>query len=239
MEQKMDDAERPGRLYEAIRQQPASKPVFLLSEVKTQSPRDGDLLRGRDPAELVRQMVAGGADGISVVIEGEHFGGDVELLETVAASVDVPILAKDFFETPEEIDRAVDHGADAVLLISNQLSESKLEALYEHCLIADVTPLVETHTLAEIRTANELSAPLVGINNRDIGQLELDDGGVERTKRLASRVHDEAFIVSESSLSSPEEISEAVDAGVDAVLVGTAILQANSAGAKVEQLRSI
>jgi indole-3-glycerol phosphate synthase len=235
----MDDTERPGRLYEAIRRQPASEPVFLLSEVKPQSPRDGDLLRGRDPAGLARRMVAGGADAISVVIEGEHFGGDVELLETVASSVDVPILAKDFFETRHGIDRAADHGADAVLLISNELSRSELETLYEHCLAAGVTPLVETHTPAEIRTANELGAPLVGINNRDIGQLELDDGGVERTERLASQVHDEAFVVSESSLSTPGEIRDAVDAGVDAVLVGTAILQADNAEAKVKQLRSI
>jgi indole-3-glycerol phosphate synthase len=225
-----------GPLEAAIREVTASDPVFLLAEIKIRSPRDGQLVGDRDPAALAREMADAGAGGVSVVVESEHFGGSLELLETVDAAVDVPVLAKDFFTTEAAIDRAVSHGADAVLLISGDLSVGRRAALIEHCRDAGVSALLETHTPAEVEAANDLGAPIVGINNRDIDRLELDGGGVERTERLAPRVHDDAVILSESSLSSAEEVSRAVAAGADAVLVGTAILNAPDPRAKIGEL---
>jgi len=223
-------------LEAAIRSVTAAEPVFLLAEIKVRSPRDGPLVGDRDPAALAREMVDAGADGISVVVEPEHFGGSLGLLETVDAAVDVPVLAKDFFTIEAAVDRAVSHGADAVLLISGDLSTRRRDALLEHCRDAGASPLLETHTRAEVEAANDLGAPIVGSNNRDIDQLEIDDGGVERTERLAPQVHDDAVVLSESSLSSAEEVSRAVAAGADAILVGTAILKAPDPRAKISEL---
>ncbi|MFW6436070.1 MAG: indole-3-glycerol-phosphate synthase [Halococcoides sp.] len=225
-----------GTLTGEIRRVSASESVFLLSEIKVRSPRDGALLGDRDPAETAQRMVAAGADGISVVVESDHFGGSLGLLETVSTAVDVPILAKDFFGTREDIDRAVDRGADAVLLIRQEMDAVTLETLYRHCIDAGIDPLLETHTKSGIETANDLGAPLIGINNRDIGQLELDDGGVERTESLAPLIHDTACIVSESSFSTPRDVARARAAGVDAVLIGTAILNAPDVRAKIDSL---
>jgi indole-3-glycerol phosphate synthase len=208
----------------------------LVAEIKVRSPRDGDLLGDRDPAALAREMVDAGAGAISVVVESEHFGGSRELLETVAEAVEVPVLAKGFFTTEAAVDRVVASGADAVLLISGDLSPERRAALVAHCLDAGVSPLLETHSREEIETANDIRAPLVGINNRDIDRLELDDGGVERTERLAPLVHDDAVILSESSLASPAEVERAVAAGADAILVGTAILNASDLRAKIDAL---
>lgn len=225
-----------GPLGTAIRGVTATDPVFLLGEIKVRSPRDGPLVGDRDPATLAREMVAAGAHGVSVVVESEHFGGSLQLLETVAAAVDVPVLAKGFFTTTADVDRAADRGADAVLLISGDLRTDRRARLVDYCLEAGVSPLLETHTRAEVETANDIDAPLVGINNRDIDRLELDDGGVKRTERLAPLVHDDAVILSESSLSSAADVSRAVAAGIDAVLVGTAILNAPDLPAKVDEL---
>jgi indole-3-glycerol phosphate synthase len=234
-----DRGTRGERLTGAIRGLDPSSPVFLLSEVKVRSPRDGELLAGRDPAATARAMVDAGADGVSVVTEPEHFGGSLGLLESVAAAVDVPVLAKDFVTTREDVDRLRDRGADAVLLIASELPEEALGALYRHCLDAGVDPLVETHTEDEVAFANDLGAPLVGVNNRDIGRLERDDGGVERTESLAPLVRDDALVVSESSLSSPAEVARAVAAGADAALVGTAVLAAPDVEAPIRAIKSM
>ena len=137
------------------------------------------------------------------------------------------------------MEQAVDRGADAVLLTRSELSTETLTTLYQHCLDTGIDPLLETHTEAEIEFANELEAPLVGINNRDIGQLELDDGGVELTELLAPHIHDDALIVSESSLSSASEVSRAAAAGADAVLIGTAILKAEDTEGMIHDLKSV
>ncbi|MFB6131112.1 MAG: indole-3-glycerol-phosphate synthase [Salinigranum sp.] len=226
-----------GKLTRAVGRVTGSEPVFLLSEVKSRSPRDGDLLCGRDPAALAREMVEAGADGVSVVTEAEHFGGSDELLATVREAVDVPILAKDFVETRADVDAAHSRGADAILLISGDLDVDRLADLVDYCEDLGIDPLVETHTRAEVEVANGLRARLVGVNNRDIQQLELDDSGVERTERLAPLVRSGARVVSESSLSTREEVRRAVDAGADAVLVGTSILRASDPGEQIRRLR--
>ena len=225
-----------GTLTDEIERVTKQEPVFLLAEIKVRSPRDGDLLRGRDPARLAQDLCRWGADGISVVTEPEHFGGSLDLLAAVREAVECPILAKDFFRTQEAIDAAVARGADAVLLISSRLDDDRLTDLVEYCRSIGVDPLVETHTREELETATALDAALVGINNRDIRQLELDEGGVERTERLAPYVPSNARLVSESSLSSPQEVRRAVDAGADAVLVGTGVLRAEDTAAVVRKL---
>jgi indole-3-glycerol phosphate synthase len=154
-----------GPLGEAILTVTATEPVFLVGEIKMRSPRDGRLVGDRDPATLASAMVAAGAGGISVVVEAEHFGGSLDLLETVADAVDVPVLAKGFFRTPADVDRAVAHGADAVLLISGDLSPDRRAAFVERCLDAGVSPLLETHTRAEGESATRSWGSTIGISS--------------------------------------------------------------------------
>lgn len=210
--------------------------VFLIAEIKAKSPEKGDLIGSRDPGYLARKMVRAGAEAISVVTESEHFGGDMDILERVRETVEVPLLAKDFVNSRSRIREAQSRGADALLLISSMLTVEKLKDLHSACRQMDLDPLVEIHTSEEARLAAELNSQLVGINNRDITKLETDSGSVERTELLAEQVRDDQLIVSESSIKSKRDVQRAVKAGADAVLVGTAILKADNLEEKIREL---
>jgi indole-3-glycerol phosphate synthase len=106
------------------------------------------------------------------------------------------------------------------------LKKNQLFELIEESLILGLEPLVETHSETELNSVGELNLTLLGINNRNIIELETDDGNVNTTEKLAALVPKKALLVSESSIASKEDVSRAIAAGAHAVLVGTAILRA-------------
>nr|NLI49490.1 indole-3-glycerol-phosphate synthase [Propionibacterium sp.] len=215
-----------GSLVASIRARQRAGIFPVLGEVKVRSPKEGDLLAGRDPVAYARLMAAAGVAGISVVTEPEHFGGSLDLLRTVAAAVGVPVLGKDFVTTPAQVDALADAGAAAVLLIAAHLTPAALADLVAHAHTRGVEALVEAHTAEEVRTVADVPADLFGINNRDITLLEVDDGDVTRTGRLARLYPPGRPVVSESAIGSPTDVRRAAAAGADAVLVGTAALRA-------------
>lgn len=206
------------------RQQAGAYPV--ISEVKARSPKEGDLLAGRDPAAYARLMASAGVAGISVVTEPEHFGGSMEVLRAVVAAVDLPVLAKDFVTTSAQIDAFAEAGAAALLLIAAHLDPDTLAELIDHARSRGIETLVEAHTAAEAATVGALPADLLGINNRDITVLEVDDTDVSRTAELAGHYPAGRPVISESSIASLDDVRRAAAAGADAVLVGTAALRA-------------
>jgi len=181
---------------------------------------------GRDPAELAKSLEAAGAAVISVVTEAVHYGGSAELLHSIAKAVSVPVLRKDFITTREQLLESVDIGAGGVLLIASMLEKKQLFTLIEESLELGLEPLVETHYEEEIRAVNELKLTFVGINNRNIVQLETDDGNVNTTAKLVGLVRPGPFILSESAIASAQDVLQAIAAGAHGVLVGTAILKA-------------
>ncbi|MBR0087029.1 MAG: hypothetical protein IJL98_04740 [Lachnospiraceae bacterium] len=210
---------------EAIKKAKTEGRIPVIPDIKAFSPKEGELLRGRDPAAYAKMLALAGAPALSVVTEEKEFHGSLNMLEDVCRSVDLPVLRKDFIEEEADLDETVNAGASAVLLMAAVLGEEKLERLYWEALKRGLMPLVETHTKAELDFALRLGAPLVGINNRNILELERDDGGVSHAAELLQTSHD-AFIIVESGLASGDDARTAVRAGGDAVLVGTAILQA-------------
>lgn len=200
--------------------------VPVIPDIKCISPKEGDLLRGRDPVSLAKQLVAGGARVLSVVTESEHFGGSPQLLEKIAAETKVPVLRKDFIREKRHLIETKEIGASAVLLIAAMLEKKQLFQLIEDALSIGLEPLVETHNEEEIQSIQHLDLTFVGINNRNIVDLELDNGTVSRTEQLVSIAPKHAFILSESGIQTPEDVKRAIDAGAHGVLVGTAILQA-------------
>jgi indole-3-glycerol phosphate synthase len=195
-------------------------------DIKPISPRDGDLLGARKPADLARTLAAAGACALSVVTEPEHFGGSTEMLREVAQAVPLPVLVKDFFSTPEQITESCKAGARAVLLVMTTTPDPLAARLYPWVRELGMEAVVEIHSREELDRALKLSPTIVGINNRNILELELDAGDVRVTEELAPLVPPSTLILSESALRSPEEVRRAIRAGADAVLVGTAVLQA-------------
>ena len=147
------------------------------------------------------------------------------------------MLRKDFITREDQLQETVELGAAAVLLIRAALDENMFRMLYEKALKLDLEPLVEVHAEEEMAFVRTLGAGLVGINNRNIMTLEQDDGGPDRTVRLASGAPADALLVSESGIVSPGDARLAVSAGANAVLVGTALWRAQDMGAMYTSLR--
>lgn len=200
--------------------------IPVITDIKCKSPAEGDLLMGRDPVEIAKRLDVAGAPVISVVTESEHFGGSPELLYKIVQAVSVPVLRKDFVNSREQLMETAEIGASGILLIASMLEKGQLVKLVEESLALGLEPLVETHNGTEIIEVSDLKLTFLGINNRNIIELETDSGNVNTTEKLAGLVPKGALLVSESSITSKEDVSRAIAAGAHAVLVGTAILRA-------------
>jgi indole-3-glycerol phosphate synthase len=198
----------------------------VIPDIKCISPKEGDLLHGRDPVETAKILAECGASLMSVVTERKHFGGSKKLLRDIAKVVNIPILRKDFITTEDHLLETAELGAAAVLLICATVDEKTLELLYNKALSVGLEPLVEVHTEKEMELAYRLNARLVGINNRDITGLEKDEGGPERTQALISGAPSGSLAISESGITTPPQATAAVACGANAILVGTALWKA-------------
>ena len=203
----------------------------MVADIKPASPRDGELVGMRDAAELARMLVEAGACALSVVTEPKHFGGSLQTLRRVCEAMRVPVLRKDFFSLPEQIEETKKQGAGAILLTLATIPEPLGSTLYDLARELELEVVVEIHTRRELERALALSPTIIGINNRDILSLETDSGDVRVTEELAPLVPHGIVKVSESSLQTEEDILRAIRAGADAVLVGTAILRASDPAA--------
>ncbi len=227
---------RQRRFTAALEAARAAGRTPLISEIKVKSPKEGDLLAGRDPVALARDMQSAGATCLSVVTESRRFGGNMELLRSVASAVSLPVLRKDFVTDPEDVRATREHGASCLLLMVAMLDWAKLVELHEEAHRCGLETLVEVHEEAELDKALTLELDLLGINNRDIRQLETDNGTVAATLRLLRRGPPGVRAISESSISTPQEVRDVLAGGGLGVLVGTSILRARDVGEGIRRL---
>ena len=192
-------------------------------DFKPISPQYGDLFQGRNPRDIACRLEKAGVLGLSVVTEREHFGGSLDLLRSIVKAVRLPVLRKDFIKTEDDLYETLDCGAKGVLLICSAVEN--IGALHEKALSIGLKPVVEVHTRGEMQQAESLGAKIIGINNKDIVVLEKDGGTVSLTLELIKEAPKGAFIISESGLSCREDAQKALDAGANAVLIGTAFWQ--------------
>jgi indole-3-glycerol phosphate synthase len=195
--------------------------VKIIAEVKRASPSRGDLAAIPDPAHQARLYEQGGASTISVLTEGRRFKGSLADLVAVKAAVDLPVLRKDFIATEYQVLEARAAGADLVLLIVAALDQDVLARLHALALDLGMTPLVETHSAAEVDRAADLGARLIGVNARDLSTFELDR---DLFGRLAERIPADAVKVAESAVLVPADVAHYRTAGADVVLIGEALV---------------
>ncbi len=219
-------AERPGgdeRLSVSARSLPEAFAAAeregrtpVIAEVKPTSPTTDGTNSG-DPVDLARAMVEGGAAALSVLTEPDHFGGSVENLQRIRAAVDVPVLRKDFILREAQLDTVE---SDVILLIARFVGDD-LESLLAAAEDRGFQVLVEVHTEAELQAAIDASASIIGINNRDLGKLEVDLATFEE---LAPNAPDDVTLIAESGVSTVEAVKRMREAGADGLLIGTAIM---------------
>ena len=234
-----DISQKRSSLAQNIRVRQKNGIFPVISEIKLRSKKAGDLIRGRDPVLLAREMASSPVAGISVVTEPEYFGGNMELLQDVVASVSLPVLHKDFILTADQIEESAKTGASAILLIAAMLSDNRLAELISVAAHLGIESLVEVHTVSEMKRVQELDFDLIGINNRDITVLEVDDSDVGLTEALAVYHDGKRPLISESAVSAPDDVIRAGKAGADAVLVGTAVMLAADISSFLDGMVSI
>ncbi len=212
--------------------------VSLIAEVKKASPSKGMLREDFNPTELAATYSANGATAISVITDG-HFLGETAHLSAVkdtGASANAPVLRKDFLFDPYQVYEARAIGADTYLLIVDILSPGQLSELIALGGSLGMTPLVETHSATEIATAVDAGAAVIGINNRDLHTFVTDLG---TTETLAPLIPSDKVVVSESGISTPQDLARLEPYGVNAVLVGEALVTATDTAAKVRSLTGV
>lgn len=194
--------------------------ISLIAEVKKASPSKGVIREDFHPAVIARAYETAGATAISVLTDEKYFQGKLAFLDEVRAVVGLPLLRKDFIIHPAQIFEAVGR-ADAVLLIVAALSPTELRDFQALAIACGLDALVEVHDRGELDTALESGAPVIGINNRDLRTFTVD---VDTTLRLLPHIPDDCIVVSESGIKTHAQVTALEEAGVDAILVGEALM---------------
>jgi len=207
--------------------------LSVIAEFKRRSPSAGDIAAGAMVGTQVQAYERGGAAALSVLTDERHFGGSLADLRDAMAACDLPILRKDFIVDPYQLYEAAVNGADAVLLIVRALEDQQLRAMYEEARGLDLDCLVEVHDDEELQRALELDADVIGINNRNLDTGTVD---IATTYELMPDVPAGKTAVAESGISTRAELEELERVGVDAVLIGEALMGTADPEAKVREL---
>ncbi|MDO4573971.1 MAG: indole-3-glycerol phosphate synthase TrpC [Planctomycetia bacterium] len=210
--------------------------IAFICEVKKASPSKGVLAETFPYLQIAKEYEQAGAAAISVLTEPNWFQGQDAYLREIAASVSVPVLRKDFTIDPYQIYEAKQLGAAAVLLIAALLDMTKLREFLSVAHALGLSAIVEAHTEAEVDSALESGARIVGVNNRNLKTFAVD---LNTTLTLRKRVPDDRIFISESGIRTPADMARLRDAGVDAVLIGETLMQSTDKQQTLAQLRGM
>jgi len=210
--------------------------VSIIAEVKKASPSKGLIREDFHPVEIAKTYEQNGASAISVLTESKYFQGDLSYLRMISEAVKLPLLRKDFIFDPYQIYEARANGADAVLFIAAMLETKKMQDMYLLAKELGMEALAESHNVRELESALDSGCKLIGINNRDLSTFKVD---IETTVRLISYIPYDRIIVSESGISTVEDIARLKEAGADAALIGEAIMRESDYAAKLRELAGV
>jgi indole-3-glycerol phosphate synthase len=244
----------PERKREAPRSELEARPMFererrsfrdalcadelsVIAEIKRRAPSAGTLREGGQGVvgSIAQQYEQAGAAAVSVLTEPERFGGRPEHLPFVRAHTELPLLRKDFIIDEYQLIEAKACGADAVLLIATVLAPGQLHDLHQAASDLGLGCLVEVYAPEELEKIDFHQVSILGANNRDLDTFEVD---LNQSIRVFRRAPEHAVRVTESGLSRAEELATMRRYGVDAALIGTALMEAEHPGEKLKELRN-
>lgn len=208
--------------------------INIIAEIKRASPSKGVINDKIDVAETARNYENGGACAISVLTEEDRFKGSLNDLKTARKAVNLPILRKDFIFDEFQIYEAAEAGADVILLIAAMLNEEELRRLYE---LAEnelgLDALVEVHTLEELNRVEKISAKIIGINNRDLHSFKVS---LDVSRELIKHAPKDALLITESGISTKDEIIELKDLGFKGFLIGETFMRSGNVEEELKKL---
>lgn len=210
--------------------------IHFICECKKASPSKGVIATDFPYIAIAQDYEKAGADALSVLTEPRWFMGSDRILEEIAAQSGIPCLRKDFTVDEYMIYEAKLLGASAVLLICAILDQ---EQLTRYTALADslgLSALVEAHDAAETAMAVRAGARIVGVNNRNLKDFTVD---IDNSLRLREKVPPEVLYVSESGISTPEDVAALYRCGTNAVLIGETLMRSGDKGKKLDALRGL
>tara|TARA_B100000575_G_scaffold294548_1_gene311417 strand:+ start:1127 stop:1936 length:810 start_codon:yes stop_codon:yes gene_type:complete len=209
------------------------KVVKFIAEVKKASPSKGIIREDFDPVSLSRIYEKSGASAISVLTDEPFFKGHLSYLDDIAQQITIPILRKDFIINPYQIAEAKAFGADAILLIARILSDSQLDELLSAAKEYELDALVECYDLVDQDRINYEKVSILGVNNRDLETFEVD---VNRGVSQLNMAPESTITVSESGISTVDDIKFLQKNGINAVLVGEHLMRQRNIGGELRKL---
>lgn len=210
--------------------------IRIIAEIKKASPSKGVIREHFMPYEMAREYRIGGAIALSVLTEEKYFLGRLDYLISIKIYSNIPVLRKDFIFDDYQIWESRAAGADAILLIVAILGKQQLADLMGRSAELGMATLVEVHNEEEMETALDVDAHIIGINNRDLKTFKTD---LETTVRLAPYVPEDKILVSESGISSFDDIAKLRKNGVNAFLIGEALIKERELVKKLKELRGV
>lgn len=227
------DVEPPRDFFAAISSKTDDRHIRLIAEIKKSSPSKGLLISDLKVDDFVKRYEEAGASAISVLTERRFFSGRPENIGIAKENAKLPVLRKDFLFEEYQIYESRYIGADALLLIAAVLGPS---ALSDFILLSEelgMSSLVEVHDERELEKALKADARIIGINNRDLTTFKVD---IETTFRVIREIPKGKVVVSESGITSREDVRRLIDIGVHAILVGESIVTSKDVGEKIREL---
>lgn len=207
----------------------------IIAEHKRRSPSKAEINYSFTVEEVVKGYESAGVCGISVLTDGKYFGGSLDDLLLARASVNVPLLRKEFVVDEYQILEAKAHGADLILLIAAVLTREEIKQLSEFAESLGLEVLLEVHNLEELQKSIMPSLNMIGVNNRNLKTFEVS---LDFSKKLASEIPNDFVKVSESGISSVEAINELKLYGYKGFLIGENFMKTDNAGKSAKEFIS-
>ncbi len=231
---RIQDIEEPRDFRTAIKR--GDRHIRLIAEIKKASPSKGVIRKDFDPVGIARIYEDKAVDAVSVLTEEDFFSGDLGYIPEVKNTVSRPVLRKDFILDEYQIYESRANGADAVLLIAALLDPAQAGDYLGLARELGLSVLFEVHGFEELEKALRLGADIIGINNRDLKTLSVD---LRTTFLLMKEVPSDRVVVSESGIRAREDVMRLDEKGVDAMLIGTTLMESQDIGKKIDELRGI
>ncbi|MGQ9520030.1 MAG: indole-3-glycerol phosphate synthase TrpC [Candidatus Fervidibacter sp.] len=223
----------PIRPFGAKLKRKDDEPIRLIAELKKASPSKGVFRSDFDAQKILSAYEKSPASAISILTDEHFFQGSLGYLTIARELTTKPLLCKDFIIDAYQIYEARVHGADAVLLIVSALNDSELKDLCALARELGMDSLVEVHMEAELERALSVGSNIIGINNRNLQNFEVD---LMTTLRLRRLIPENCVVVSESGIEVREQVKQLEDAGIDAVLVGETLIRSADPVEKAKEL---
>ncbi|MDX8408535.1 MAG: indole-3-glycerol phosphate synthase TrpC [Mariprofundales bacterium] len=207
----------------------------VIAEVKKASPSKGVIRADFDPAWIASRYQEGGAACLSVLTDVRYFQGSDDIFRAVRATVELPLLRKEFIVDPYQVVEARAMGADAILVIMAMIDDGLIAEIVAAARELGLSILPEVHNEAELERALELETQLIGINNRDLHTFATD---LAVTERLLPRIGGDKTVITESGIHHQADVARMQEAGVYGFLVGESLMRQSDPGAALVCLRS-